>query len=172
VKTEREPAAGIAALPGFPVVLVTCDRNVMTAAAFSFCSFRPPAVMVGIRPKNLTHDLIRERREFGVNIPSRDQLDAVRACGAVSGRLADKFVEAGLTAMPARRIGSVLVAECPVNLECRVIHEFECGGTHRWFVGEIVTTYVADDHERAHALMYWDWEYRGVGETILRESPL
>lgn len=37
-KRMREPLEGIRALPGFPVVLVTDDRNIMTAAAFSFFS--------------------------------------------------------------------------------------------------------------------------------------
>ena len=74
-KTEKDSLSGIAALPSFPVVLVTVGQNIMTAAAFHFYSFKPPSVMVGIRPKNLTFELISQKGEFGINIPAREQLD-------------------------------------------------------------------------------------------------
>ena len=48
LKIEKKPFYGILALPAFPVVLVTVNRNIMTASAFSFYSFKPPCVMVGI----------------------------------------------------------------------------------------------------------------------------
>jgi flavin reductase (DIM6/NTAB) family NADH-FMN oxidoreductase RutF len=168
IKTERDPFEGILALPGFPVVLVSAEHNVMTAAAFSFYSFRPPCVMVGIRPETWTFSLISEKGEFGINIPSADQLEVVRLCGSVSGRERDKFARAGLTPQASTVIHSVLVAECPVSLECRVVHEVEHGGTHRWFIGEIVATHIATDYTRDHALMYWPGEYRAVGAVLLQ----
>lgn len=60
VKIKKDPFQGIYALPSFPVVLVTVRRNIMTAAAFHFYSFKPPCIMVGIRPENLTFELIWE----------------------------------------------------------------------------------------------------------------
>jgi flavin reductase (DIM6/NTAB) family NADH-FMN oxidoreductase RutF len=166
MKTERSAIEGIWALPGFPVVLVTVGRNIMTAAAFSFYSFDPPCVMVGILPRNLTYTLISERREFGINLPSREQLDALRICGSVSGREADKFDRAGLTAQEGTVIQSALVAECPVSIECRVVHEVEWGGTHRWFVGQIEAVHIDEGYTREQALMYWPREYRAVGEVL------
>jgi hypothetical protein len=41
-KTEKDSLSGIAALPSFPVVLVTVGQSIMTAAAFHFYSFKPP----------------------------------------------------------------------------------------------------------------------------------
>jgi flavin reductase (DIM6/NTAB) family NADH-FMN oxidoreductase RutF len=166
MKTERETYAGIDALPAFPVVLVTVDRNIMTAAAFSFYSFEPPCVMVGIMPENLTFSLISERREFGVNIPHRDQLRMVRICGSVSGRHEDKYVKAGLTPEKGSVIDSYLISECPVSMECMVVHEVDFGGTHRWFVGEIHAVRMDEEYTRDVALMYWPRQYRGVGEVL------
>lgn len=167
-KIERDVSHGIYALPSFPVVLVTVKRNIMTAAAFSFYSFKPPCVMVGIRPENLTFQLISQEHEFGVNIPTLDQLDVVRLCGSVSGRKEDKFQKAGLTPQKGKVIRSYLIEECPVNLECRVIHQIDCSGSHRWFIGQIEAVHIDEDYTRDKALMYWPREYRRVGDVLLK----
>lgn len=169
-KVEKEPIAGMWALPGFPLVLVTVERNVMTAAAFSFYSFKPPSVMVGVIPKNLTFDLISEKGEYGINLPTPELLETARICGSVSGRNQDKFAKAGLTPQPAKVIDSYLIAECPVSLECRVVHQVQFGGTHAWFVGEIVAAHIAEDYSRDQALIFWPREYRRVGEVLFRDE--
>jgi flavin reductase (DIM6/NTAB) family NADH-FMN oxidoreductase RutF len=167
-KIEKERFDGIWALPAFPVVLVTVARNIMTAAAFSFYSFDPPCVMVGIRPETLTFELISEKGEFGINLPTREQLEAVRLCGSVSGREADKFTKAGLTPQKGRVIDTFLIAECPVSLECLVVHQVPFGGSHVWFVGQIESAHIKDGYARDQALMYWLGEYRDVGQVLLR----
>lgn len=173
VKTERNLFDGIHALPPFPVVLVTAGRNIMTAAAFHFYSFKPPCVMVGIRPENLTFKLISEKREFGINIPTEEQLEIVRICGSISGRTQDKFTRAGVTPQKGRVIESFLIEECPVNLECSVVHETMFPGSHRWFIGQIKAVHIDQDYTREKALTYWfddvD-EYRKVGDILLRSK--
>ena len=166
-KLEKEPLEGMWALPGFPLVLVTVERNIMTAAAFSFYSFDPPCVMVGVIPRNLTFELISEKGEYGINLLTPELLEAARICGSVSGRAEDKFVKAGLTPQPAKVIDSYLIAECPVSLECRVVHRVQFGGSHAWFVGEIVAAHIAEDYSREQALLFWPREYRRVGEVLL-----
>jgi flavin reductase (DIM6/NTAB) family NADH-FMN oxidoreductase RutF len=138
----------------------------MTAAAFSFYSFEPPSVMVGLRPQTWTHELVAARGEFGINLAARDQVAVARACGSASGRDMDKFAAAGLTPQPGTVINSVLVAECPVRLECRVVHRIDYRGTHTWFVGEIVAAHVTADYARDDALTYWPGEYRAVGPVV------
>jgi flavin reductase (DIM6/NTAB) family NADH-FMN oxidoreductase RutF len=166
-KTLRDLHEGLWALPGFPVVLVTVDRNVMTAAAFSFYSFDPPCVMVGIRPQTWTFDLISEKRQFGINLPTKEQIELARYCGAVSGRDEDKFARDDLTAQEAEVIDGVLVAECPVSIECSVVHEVEFGGTHRWFVGQIEAVHIDEAYTPYEALMFWWGQYRAMGEMLL-----
>ena len=170
VKTERDLFEGVFALPSFPVVLVTVARNIMTAAAFHLYSFKPPCVMVGIRPENLTFALIADKREFGINIPTKEQLDIVRLCGSISGRTEDKFVSAGLTPQKGKVIDSFLIAECPVSIECNVVHEIEFEGSHRWFIGQIQAVHIDEGYTRDRALMYWLREYRSVGEVLLESG--
>lgn len=166
-KTERDLFKGILALPSFPVVLVTVERNIMTAAAFHFYSFEPPSVMIGIIPENLTYELIVAKGEFGINILTKDQIEIADICGSVSGRMEDKFKKAGLTPLKGKKIESSLIAECPVNLECRVVHEIDYKGTHRWFIGQIQAVHVDQDYTRDKALMYWLGEFRSVGKVLL-----
>ena len=168
-KTEKEPAAGLQTLPGFPLVLVTVDQNALTAAAFSFFSFSPsPAVMVGIRPQTYTFELLQKAKDFGINIPTSAQLEIVRWIGSVSGRDEDKFANVELTAKKGTVIKSALIEECPVNLECKIVHRVKYAGSHHWFVGEIVAAHIDDSYRRDDAIIYWIREYRRVGEVFFK----
>jgi flavin reductase (DIM6/NTAB) family NADH-FMN oxidoreductase RutF len=159
-----ETIRGIGALPPFPVVLVTVGRNIMTAGAFHFYSFEPPSVMVGIMPERYTYRLISMGREFGVNVPTTEQIEVVRVCGSVSaGEVDDKYEEAGVTPFRGARIETFLIQECPLNVECTVVHEVDFPGTHRWFVGEIQAVHIDDAYTRDQPLMFWSGEYRSVG---------
>jgi flavin reductase (DIM6/NTAB) family NADH-FMN oxidoreductase RutF len=158
---------GLQALPGFPLVLVTVNRNILTAAAFSFFSFKPnPAVMVGIRPQTYTFELLQKATDFGVNIPTTSQLETVRWVGSVSGRDEDKFARADLTPKKGKAIESFLIEECPVSLECKIVHQVKYAGSHHWFVGEIVKAHIEEDYRRDEAIIYWKREYRRVGKVF------
>jgi len=166
-RTEADLSKGIRALPSFPIVLVTVGRNIMTAGAFHFYSFDPPSLMIGIMPKRYTYELINEYNEFGINIPKADQVELVRLCGSLSGRqVTDKYKEAGVTPMKSSVIRSCLIEECPLNIECEVVHRVDFPGTHRWYVGEIRAVHIEEDFERDQALMFWGGEYRKVGEFL------
>ena len=166
-RLEANLSAGIWALPSFPVVLVTVGRNVMTAGAFHFYSFDPPSVMVGIMRDKYTYELINQQNEFGINIPRADQVEIVRTCGSVSGRqVEDKYSKAGITPFEGIKIKGFLIQECPVNLECQVVHRVNHPGTHQWFVGEIKAVHVDDTYTRDQALIFWSREYRKVGEFL------
>jgi flavin reductase (DIM6/NTAB) family NADH-FMN oxidoreductase RutF len=167
-KRIERPFEGIAALPYFPVILLTCDQNVMAAVSFHYYSTRPPCVQVGVRIDNWTHRLIQEKKEFGVNLPPVGLMEKVRYVGGVSGRQQDKWAATGLTRQPATEIDSVLVAECPVNLECRVVHQVQYKGSHTWFIGQIVAVHIDDDYNRDDILLFWQQEFRALGETLLK----
>jgi flavin reductase (DIM6/NTAB) family NADH-FMN oxidoreductase RutF len=155
------------ALPPFPVVLVTVARNIMTAGAFHFYSFDPPSVMVGIIPEKYTYELVNRENEFGINIPTTDQIELVRTCGSVSGRdVDDKYSMAGVTPFQGTKINSCLIKECPVNIECMVVHKIAFRGTHQWFVGEIQAVHIDETYSRDQPLMFWSREYRAVGKFL------
>jgi flavin reductase (DIM6/NTAB) family NADH-FMN oxidoreductase RutF len=170
-KMEKDPIAGLQTLPGFPLVLITVDRNALTAAAFSFFSFKPvPAVMVGIRPQTYTFELLKTAKDFGVNIPTPAQLEVVRWVGTMSGRDKDKFSKVELTPRKGKKIESLLIEECPVNLECKIVHRIQFVGSHQWFVGEIVAAHIDEEYQRDDAIMYWMREYRRVGEVFYKSQ--
>ncbi len=157
---------GIIALPSFPVVLVTVDTNIMVAGAFHFYSFKPPSVMVGIKPEKYTYELITAKKEFGINIPTKDQLDKLHICGTFSGRDGDKYQKAGLTPRQGNKIDSYIIEECPVSLECQVVHQIGYEGSHSWFIGEIREVHIDEDYTRDDALMFWLGQFRTVGQLI------
>ncbi|MEM0095418.1 MAG: flavin reductase family protein [Candidatus Bathyarchaeia archaeon] len=130
-------------------VLVSCagkdgKPNIITLAWAMPTSISPPLVAVSIAPRRYSHSLIEETGEFVVNIPTIELLDATFYCGIVSGRSRDKFKEAGLTPMPARKVKPPIIAECVAHLECKLYGKFPTGD-HTIFVGEVVEAYANKD---------------------------
>ena len=154
------------ALPSFPVVFVTVANNIMVAGAFHFYSFSPPSVMVGIKPEKFTCDLINEKMEFGINIPRIEQLNEIKLCGSLSGRNNNKYEKAGFTGRKGNKIDSHLIDECPVNIECKVVHKVDYPGSHCWYIGEIVEVHIDEDYTRDDALMFWLGQFRTVGQIL------
>jgi flavin reductase (DIM6/NTAB) family NADH-FMN oxidoreductase RutF len=162
-----------------PVALVTTlddegKANIITLAWVGQACSDPPCVTIAVRPQRHSHGLIAARGEFVVNIPGRDLLEATDICGTVSGRRSDKFELTGLTIEPAGEVGPPLIAECPVNLECRLIHTLPLG-VHDLFVGEIVAAHADDsvlderdkvDYGRMKPFCYNPDEYWSIGEKI------
>ena len=125
-----------------PVLLVgTFDAegkpNVMTAAWGGICCSKPPCLAVSLRAATQTHGHIMARRAFTVSVPSQDQLQEADFFGIVSGRSVDKFGTSGLTPVTSTVVDAPFVSECPLVLECRVLHVVEIG-LHTQFIGEIV----------------------------------
>ena len=108
-----------------PAVMVSCQRpgerpNIITVAwAGTVCS-DPAMVSISIRKERYSYDIIKETGSFVINLVSRDLTAAMDTCGVRSGRDMDKFQELHLTPQQSQHVEAPGVAECPVNLECRV----------------------------------------------------
>lgn len=126
--------------------------------------------MAGIRSKTLTFKLVSENREFGINIPAKEQIDIVCICGSISGRKEDKFKKTRLTLQKGKIIDSFMINECPVNIECHVVHQILFDGSHNWFIGEIKAVQIDEGCTCDKALMYWPMEYRSVGEILFKNK--
>ena len=164
-----------------PAVLVTCrdkqgKANVLTIAWTGIVCSEPPMLSVSIRHSRLSYDIIKETREFVVNMPTAGLVAKVDLCGQMSGRTAAKLKIAGLTEEQASIVKAPLIAECPVSLECRVTQILPLG-IHDLFLAEIVATHVdealIDNRGRADTrgitpLAYspTDHSYRAVGEVV------
>lgn len=108
----------------------------MTAAWCGVCCSEPLCVAVAVRKSRLTHANIAARGAFTVNIPSERHAAATDYCGLVSGRDADKFAAAGLTAAGGELVDAPYVEEFPLVLECAVTETVELG-SHTLFVGKV-----------------------------------
>ena len=128
-----------------PCVVVSCSdgeaTNLITLAwAGTVCS-EPPQVGIGVRKSRYSHGLLNTGGDFVVNIPAAEHTRAVDFCGVRSGREVDKWEAVGLTPLPAAEVGSPLVAEFPINLECAVRRVLELG-SHDLFIGEVLVVHV------------------------------
>jgi flavin reductase (DIM6/NTAB) family NADH-FMN oxidoreductase RutF len=130
-----------------PAALITCaDKagkpNIITLGEVFNISIAHPVILgIAIRKERYSHELISRTREYVVNMPTRAIVDHVWACGRTSGREVDKFQAAGLTPVPAAVVRAPLIAECPINVECRVTGIQEIGD-HDLFLGQAVAQHV------------------------------
>jgi flavin reductase (DIM6/NTAB) family NADH-FMN oxidoreductase RutF len=167
------------ALYPVPVVLITCVNeqgkpNIITLAWVGTVASKPPQAAVAIRPSRYSHAVISQAGEFAINIPNENLLPALDQCGHVSGARTDKFAQTGLTPEPASQIQPPLIAECPVNLECKLTQTIPLG-SHDLFIGEIVAVHVDEDlldergsidYSKAKGVAYLGNEYWSLGECL------
>ncbi|MDR3353775.1 MAG: flavin reductase family protein [Synergistaceae bacterium] len=135
----------------YPTPLVLCGTydaegkaNLATLAWVGVCCGKPPAVQVSLQRPRHTFSSIMEKGEFTVNIPSSSLVVEADYCGMASGRNQDKFDVSGLTSRRGEFVDAPIVEECPICMECKVIHTLEIG-THVMFVGEILASWVNED---------------------------
>ena len=139
--------AGTSLAP-IPASLISCgtldgQKNLISLAWVGIVNSDPPMLSISVRPQRHSYNMIKDSGEFVVNVPSEALLQAVDYCGNTSGRDVDKFAATGLTAMAASKVSAPIVAECPLNLECRVRQQIPLG-SHDLFLAEIVAVQ-ADD---------------------------
>ena len=131
-----------------PPVLVSCGNmekpNLITIAWAGTINSDPVRVSISVRPERYSHGLIAESGEFVINLPTQKILRAVDWCGVKSGRDVDKFKEMGLTAVPGSAVSAPVLAESPVNLECRVFQTIPLG-SHDLFLADVVAVDVDED---------------------------
>ena len=121
------------------VVLVTTGGdtpNVMTCNRIVSCSAEPPRLAIAVRPTRYSYSLIRQTREFVVNIPTPEQAALADYLGVVTGREEDKIAIANLKLAPALKVKTPLLADCPVNIECTVERHVELD-SHTLFIGAV-----------------------------------
>lgn len=141
---------GSTQLAPVPAVLVGtgggnfADNLITVAWAGIVCS-APPMLSISVRPERFSYQPLTETREFTVNVPLASQAEIVDWCGVVSGRDHDKFAEKSLTPLRGSQVAAPLVAECPLNLECKVKDIIKLG-SHDMFLAEIVAVQVSEEY--------------------------
>lgn len=134
-----------AVLEAGPVVLVATylpgRANVMPLSWLTMLDFDPPLVGLVLSDRNYSFAALKSTGECTLNVPTRAIAQQAVACGNVSGATVDKFAKFGLTAIPAARVRAPLVAECPLNFECRVV-DVGMVKKYDFFVLEVVKAWI------------------------------
>ncbi len=162
-----------------PVVMVSvADRdgrpNIITVAWAGTVCTNPPMLSISVRPERYSYPILKETGEFVLNLTTRELAFATDYCGVKSGRDVDKFKELGLTPLKAEHVGAPLIAESPVNIECKV-REILPLGSHHMFLADVVAVhadekYMDEKHkfhlEKAEPIVYSHGAYLVCGEQL------
>lgn len=163
-----------------PAVMVSCAdasgaSDIVTVAWTGTICTNPPMLYVSIRPERASYRLIRESGEFVVNLTTRRLQRACDWCGVRSGRDYDKWAECDLTPAPAAKLElAPVIAESPVNIECKVTEVKELG-SHHVFLASVEAVQVDEslvdvrgrlDLARAGLTAYSHGEYFELGQRL------
>lgn len=157
-----------------PCVMVSCSDgkqdNIITIAWTGIINSEPPMTYISVRPSRHSYSIIKKSREFIINLASRELVFAMDHCGVRSGRDEDKFETMKLTRAEASLLSCPMIAEAPINIECRV-KEVRKLASHDMFMAEIVAIHVDDRlmqnsgriaYEKAGLVGYAHGEYYGI----------
>jgi flavin reductase (DIM6/NTAB) family NADH-FMN oxidoreductase RutF len=150
--------------PG-PVVLLTTSirgrANVMVMSWHMMVEFEPPLIACVVSGANYSHAALRKTRECVIAIPSAEMAKTVVGIGNCSGGDTDKFEKFGLTPLPAAEVVAPLIAECGVNIECRLV-DTTLGARYNLYVLEAVEAWIEPALAKAKTL-----HHCGYGKFIL-----
>lgn len=178
IKYNKECWKGSVITSPLPPTMVTCgtvdNPNIFTVAWTGILNTQPPVTYISVRPERFSYNLIKQNREFVINLTTQQLVRAVDYCGVKSGRNSNKFKEMQLTAEPANKLSAPILVESPLNIECRVREIVELG-THHMFIADIVALDVASELidkngklrlDKANLLAYAHGEYFTLGKKL------
>ena len=162
-----------------PAVMVTVQdaegkSNIITIAWTGTVCTNPPMLYISVRPERHSYRMLEETGEFVVNMTTKKLAKAADYCGVRSGRDVDKWKETGLTPEKAQAVSVPLIAESPVNIECRVKDVLKLG-SHHMFLAEVLAVDVDESLldmggrlalEKAEPVVYSHGEYYGLSELM------
>lgn len=131
-------------------VLISCSnseeskKNLFALSWLSFATYSPPLFLITVSKGNYSHNLIKECKDFVINVPTAELKEAVLQAGSIHGNKIDKIKKLGLTTVKAKTVKSPLIEECFLNIECKVIREFEFGDC-TVFLGEPTAIHYNED---------------------------
>ena len=161
-----------------PPAMISCGTlkkpNVMTAAWTGIINSEPPMTYVSIREERYSHSIIKETKEFVINLTTSAMVRSVDFCGVRSGSKFDKLEICSLHKEKASKVSAPVITESPLSLECRVV-EVKSLGTHDMFIAEIVAVDIEErfidskgklNLQQAGLLSYSHGEYFATGRKL------
>ncbi len=170
-KISLKPGTLLAPLPS---VMVSCsdgnEDNIITIGWTGIINSEPPMTYISVRPSRHSYAMLKKSREFVINLVGKDLVFAMDYCGCRSGEKENKFETMHLTKIAAEKVSCPMIAESPVNLECKVTGIKKLG-SHDMFMAEIVAVHVDSNlmqksgrvaFEKADLVSYIHGEYYGM----------
>ena len=162
-----------------PAVMVSVadkegNSNIITVAWAGTVCTNPPMVSISVRPERYSYHMIDETGEFVINLTTEKLAYATDYCGVRSGKDVDKFKELHLTPEKAEYVNAPLIAESPVNIECKVVKK-ETPGSHHIFLAEVKAVHVDDAYmdqkgrfalEKTDPFVYVHGQYYSLGKLL------
>ena len=132
-----------------PAVMVSCgdapeNYNIITIGWTGTVCSDPPMCYISVRHERHSYDLIKRTGEFVINLTTTSLVHATDWCGVRSGREYNKFKEMHLTPQQGQVVKAPLIAESPLNIECRV-RDIRPLGTHDMFLADVVAVDAEDN---------------------------
>lgn len=161
-----------------PAVMVSLGdmekSNIITVAWTGILNSNPAMVYISVRPTRYSYNIIKETKEFAINLTTKDLAYKTDWCGVKSGANVDKFKEMHLTKQKAQFIKCPLIKESPVSIECKVEKTIDLG-SHTMFVARVLSIdadekYIdekgAFDISKCNLIAYANGGYYQLGKKI------
>ena len=176
--SKRKLGGGALEAP-LPAAMVSCrgsdgKPNIITVAWTGIVCTRPPMAYISLRPERYSYEIIKESREFVINLTPSSLVRAADFCGMKTGRKVDKFKECKLGEEEAEGFSAPMISEAPLSLCCR-LRSITPLGSHDMFIGDVEAVY-ADESlfdkndrlclEKADLCAFSHGEYFELGKKI------
>lgn len=163
-----------------PAVMVSCgtmeNSNIITVAWTGILNTILQLYIFLFAPTRYSHKLIKEQKEFVINLTNKELAKATDWCGVKTGAKVDKFKEMHLHKEKANFVSCPMIKESPVSVECRV-KEIKSLGSHDMFIAEVLAInadekYIdekgAFDISKCDLIAYSNGHYYTLGKKIGR----
>ena len=112
-----------------PAVLVSVadsagNDNLITIAWTGTVCSDPAMTYISVRKERYSHHMLKENKEFVINLVSKEICRAADFCGVRSGRDLDKFAAAGLTTEAGETVSVPVIKGCGLHLECKIVEHY------------------------------------------------
>ncbi len=125
-----------------PAVMVSCgnmeESNIITVAWTGILNTNPAMVYISVRSARYSYNIIKENKEFVINLTTKELAYATDWCGVRSGSKYDKFKEMKLHKEKAQFVKCPLIKESPVSIECKVRNIIQLG-SHDMFIADVLS---------------------------------
>ena len=161
-----------------PAVMVSCGTmkksNIITVAWTGIINTNPAMVYISVRPSRYSYNLIKEQKEFVINLTTKKLAYATDWCGVKSGANVDKFKEMKLHKEKSNFVQCPMIKESPVSIECKVKEVKELG-SHTMFMAEVLAINASDkfinkngafDISKCDLIAYANGGYYELGKKV------